>query len=237
MAATAVGAITFARGGVPAAAALLAFFVSGSALSRFKQAEKARRGVLAQAKGGERDAWQVLANGGVATLCLLLRGERGAPGFVGALATAAADTWATELGLLARSQPRLLTTLAPVAAGTSGGITEEGTLASAAGALAVGAAWRLGGGAGGHVVRGSVASGVAGALVDSLLGATVQASYWCATCGEPAETALHVRCGRAADLVRGVRWLDNDVVNALATLSGALLGALFIRAGRQHALR
>ena len=232
-----MGTITFARGGVPGAAALLAFFVSGSALSRFKQAEKARRGVLAQAKGGERDAWQVLANGGAATLCLLLRGERGAPGFVGALATAAADTWATELGLLARSQPRLLTTLAPVAAGTSGGITEEGTLASAAGALAVGAAWRLGGGAGGHVVRGAVASGVAGALVDSLLGATVQASYWCATCGEPAETALHARCGQAADLVRGVRWIDNDAVNALATLSGALLGALFIRARGQHELR
>src|SRR4051794_41739968 len=63
-AATVVGTIVAARGGLPAAAALIAFFVTSSALSRFKEREKARRGVLAQAKGGERDAWQVLANGG-----------------------------------------------------------------------------------------------------------------------------------------------------------------------------
>ena len=237
LAATAVGAITFGRGGLPAAAALLAFFVSGSALSRFKQTEKARRGVLAQAKGGERDAWQVLANGGAATLCLLVLGTRGAPGFLGALATAAADTWATELGLLARSRPRLVTTFESVAPGTSGGVTEEGTLASAAGALAVGAAWWVAGGRGRHVLRGAVASGVAGALVDSLLGATVQASYWCAACGEPAETRRHARCGTEATRTRGVRWIDNDVVNALATCTGALLGALFVRAGGRHGLQ
>lgn len=229
LAATAVGTVTFARGGLPAAAALLAFFVSGSALSRFKQAEKARRGALAQAKGGERDAWQVLANGGAATLCLLLWGERGIFACVGALATAAADTWATELGLLARTQPRLITTFAPVAPGTSGGITEAGTLASAAGALTVGAAWRLAGGGGAHALRGAVAAGIAGALTDSLLGATVQAGYHCAACGEPAETPVHARCGLQTTLVRGVRWIDNDAVNALATTAGALLGALFIR--------
>ena len=53
-----------ARGGLPAAGALVAFFVTSSALGRYKARAKARRGVLAQAKGGRRDAWQVLANGG-----------------------------------------------------------------------------------------------------------------------------------------------------------------------------
>ena len=236
LAATAVGTVTFARGGLPAAAALLAFFVSGSALSRFKQAEKARRGVLAQAKGGERDVWQVLANGGAATLCLLLFGPRGAAGFLGALATAAADTWATELGLLARSQPRLITTLARVQPGTSGGVTEEGTLASAAGALLVGAAWKLAGGQGSHVIRGSIAAGITGALADSLLGATLQAGYHCPTCDEPSETELHARCGALVTLVRGERWIDNDVVNAIATCTGALLGALFMRHEGRHGL-
>ena len=232
LAATAVGAVTFARGGLPAAAALLVFFVSGSALSSFKRAEKVRRGVLAQAKGGERDAWQVLANGGAATLCLLPLGVRGAPGFLGALAAAAADTWATELGMLARSQPRSIATLTPVAPGTSGGVTEQGTLASAAGALLVGAAWRLAGGNGAHVVSGAIAAGVGGALIDSLLGATVQAEYWCAACGESAETPSHARCGGVTQLVRGVARVDNDAVNALATSAGALLGALFIRRGK-----
>lgn len=226
LAATAVGAVTIARGGLPASAALVVFFVGGSALSRFKQAEKARRGVLAQAKGGERDAWQVLANGGAGALCLALFGERGAGGFLGALGTAAADTWATELGLLARSRPRLIATMQPVAPGASGGITPEGTVASAVGALTVATAWAVAGGAGSGVLLTGLGAGVLGALVDSLLGATVQAEYWCAACGEPTETATHSRCGNTTALARGVPWVDNDVVNAASTAAGSILGAL-----------
>jgi uncharacterized protein (TIGR00297 family) len=226
IAATAVGAVTLAQGGLPGAGALLAFFVTSSALSRFKTAEKARRGVLAQAKGGERDALQVLANGGVAAGVLLLGGKRSTGAFLGALATAGADTWATELGLLARSRPRLVTTLTPVPPGTSGGITLEGTLASIAGAMTVGAGWgRLGGDLRSAMLTAAV-SGTLGALADSLLGATVQASFWCEGCGEATETRLHPRCGQPGRLVRGISWIDNDVVNALATTVGAGLGAL-----------
>jgi uncharacterized protein (TIGR00297 family) len=220
---------------------MVAFFVTSSALSRYKALAKARRGVLVQAKGGRRDAWQVLANGGVAAGCLAVAGWRGSSAFLGALATAGADTWATELGLLASRPPRLVTTWRPVAPGTSGGVTPEGALASLAGALTVGAAWgaarALGGrGGGGGGGRGGVtparallltgATGTAGALADSLLGATVQAAYWCPACGEPVETPVHPRCGREAALVHGWRWVDNDVVNALATSTGAILGVL-----------
>jgi uncharacterized protein (TIGR00297 family) len=229
-----------AGGGLPAGAALVAFFLTSSALSRYKALTKARRGVLAQAKGGRRDAWQVLANGGVAALCLAVAGRRGRAAFLGALATAGADTWATELGLLAPRPPRLVTTLRPVAPGTSGGVTPEGTLAGLAGALTVGAAWgagrvlagRLGGGGdgdGGAPARALLltgAAGTAGALADSLLGATVQGAYWCPACREPVETPVHPRCGGEAVLVRGWRWVNNDVVNALATGVGAILGGL-----------
>jgi uncharacterized protein (TIGR00297 family) len=246
-AATAVGGAVLGRGGPPAAAALVTFFVTGSALSRFKARAKSRRGVLAQAKGGRRDAGQVLANGGAAALALALLGRRGQALFLGALATAAADTWATELGLLARRRPRLITSGHPVAPGTSGGVTLEGTLASLAGALTTGAAFgatawlrsRLpgppaGGAAGraaGQAVLLATVAGTAGAGVDSLLGATVQGVYWCPTCAEPAETAVHARCGQPTGLVRGRRWIDNDVVNALATATGALTGAALSRSG------
>src|SRR2546428_11778094 len=94
LAATAVGTVVQARGGLPAAGALVAFFVTSSALSRFKEREKSQRGVVAAAKGGQRDAWQVLANGGPAAAWLGLRGRGGAGGYLGALATAGADTWA-----------------------------------------------------------------------------------------------------------------------------------------------
>lgn len=232
LAATAVGATVLARGGWPAAAALVVFFVTSSALSRFKAREKARRGVLVQAKGGRRDAWQVLANGGAAAACVGLAGRRGAGGYLGALATAGADTWATELGLLAARRPRSILSLRPVPPGTSGGVTPEGTLASLAGAATAGAAWTAmewlqSGHRPGDAVRGIVRTalaGTAGALIDSLLGATVQGAYWCPRCHEPTETRFHARCGEAASLVRGVPWITNDVVNALATAAGALIG-------------
>ncbi len=223
------------------AAALVTFFVTSSALTRFKGELKARRGVLAQAKGGERDAWQVLANGGVAALCLGVAGGRGSGGFLGALATAGADTWGTELGLLARRGPRLLTTLRPVPPGTSGGVTPEGTLASVAGALTVGAAWgtvrrlQTRRPARGAVLLAGVA-GTLGALGDSLIGATVQAGYWCPRCHQPTEAPVHGRCGYPAEHVRGWRWITNDVVNALATgggaVAGAALGGALLREGR-----
>ena len=76
--------------------------------------------------------------------------------------------------------------------------------------------------------RATLVAGVAGtlgALSDSLLGATIQAAYYCPACGEPVEAPVHRRCGRATILVRGQRWITNDVVNALATATGALAGA------------
>ena len=241
VAATAVGAVTLARGGLPASAALVAFFATSSALSRFKEREKARRGALAQAKGGRRDAWQVVANGGVAAAALLLpAGKTRSAAFLGALAAAGADTWATELGLLARSAPRLVTTRQVVAPGTSGGVTLEGLAASAAGALTVGLAWsaadavrcrgmtyrsRSGLPAAGAASVALVA-GTLGALADSLLGATVQALYWCPVCREPVEAPVHARCCSVTQRIRGRRRIDNDAVNLLATATGAAIGLL-----------
>ena len=221
MAAAAVGAVVFFRGGVPAAASLLAFFGSSSALSRLGHSRKAS-GPLAQAKGARRDAWQVLANGGIAALCIALGGR---PGFVGALAAAGADTWATELGMLAARRPRLITTLRPVAPGASGGITPEGLMASMGGALVVGSAWSLFGG-GGAGVRVALVAGACGSLVDSVLGATVQALYRCPACGAASEAPHHTACDRPGRLVRGRAWITNDTVNALATLSGAAVASL-----------
>jgi uncharacterized protein (TIGR00297 family) len=219
IAAAVMGGVVFFRGGLPAAASLLAFFGSSSALSRLGQARKAS-GPLVQAKGARRDAWQVLANGGIATLCIAT-GLR--DGFVGSLAAAGADTWATELGMLARRRPRLITTMRPVAVGTSGGVTPEGLAASAGGALVVGLAWQSFGGGGRAIVR-AAAAGLCGSLMDSLLGATLQALYRCEACGAGTEAPHHAACQQPARLVQGWPWMTNDTVNALATLTGAAMG-------------
>jgi uncharacterized protein (TIGR00297 family) len=172
-----------------------------------------------------RRAIQVLANGWTAALgsaLVPLSPELGWALLAGGLATAQADTWATEIGLRSPRPPTLLTTGGAVARGTSGATTPTGTAAGLAGATVLG-------GAAAALTRdlrlGLVASacGTAGMLVDSLLGATAQAAYRCAVCHAPSERARH--CGAPARLVGGHRWVSNDLVNAVATGAGAALAA------------
>lgn len=183
-----------------------------------------------------RDAGQVLANGGLAAVLALLATlfPSGSGyfflAFAGALAAANADTWATEIGMAFGGQPRNLLDWRPVSPGTSGGVTLAGTLGSLAGAglmglaAAVPALW-----AGAPVNRGLAASvaagGFLGGLLDSLLGAGAQGSWLCPACGARGEEPVCAYCGAPAERVRGLGWLNNNTVNALNTLAGALLSA------------
>src|SRR5947209_19402307 len=111
-------------------------------------------------------------------------------GYVGALATATADTWATEVGVFSHQLPRLITTGRPVPAGTSGGVTLLGAGASATGALLLGLVfWLLQPCRKAYTALPLIAfiSGILGILFDSLLGATIQAIYYCPTCDKETE--------------------------------------------------
>ncbi len=220
-----VGTLTFGLGGLIPAVLLLLFFLSSSALSRLAPSRKARF-KAAFSKSGRRDLGQVLANGGLAALLAALFGLSGSDlwlaGVAGALAAANADTWSTELGVLARRRPRLITTGARVPAGTSGGVTPEGTLAALAGsALIAAAAGSLGGSW--ALVWAVAPAGLLGALVDSLLGATLQAIYRCPVCEKETERHPLHTCGAETGLSRGLPWVGNDLVNFLAAVVGAVL--------------
>lgn len=221
-----IGTLLFGLGGWTGGLSLLGFFISSSALSRLFKGRKTE--VEAEyAKTGTRDLGQAMANGAVAALGALLLALTGDGRFLGALlgalAAANADTWATELGVLSRSAPRLITTFKPVAPGTSGGVSLAGTAAATAGAALVGATGALGNPALWRLLPWLALAGLAGSLLDSLLGATLQAVYRCPACNKETERKLH-RCGRPTALHRGFRWISNDVVNLLATVTGALIG-------------
>lgn len=208
---------------------LLAFFLTSSALSRLGHARKegAVGGIVA--KGGERDARQVLANGGLfaaaALGSLLLPSQGWLVLGAGALGAATSDTWATELGTLSRERPRSITSGKRVPPGTSGGVTIVGTAAAVAGAAFVaGLAWMLGWPRAGAILVG----GLAGSTVDSLLGATVQARRWCDRCGVGTEREHH-SCGAPTRRAGGLARFDNDGVNAASALAGALVALLVAR--------
>ncbi len=229
VAAAALGMVVFGLGGLPWAALLLGFFITSSALSRLFGK---RKHALAEkfSKGSTRDAGQVLANGGLAGVFVLL--HLAFPGavwpwlaFAGSLAAVNADTWATELGVLSPVAPVGITTLRPVERGASGGITVTGTLASLAGAAVIGLLavltmpspdWPL-------ALAFISLAGLFGSLVDSFLGATAQAIYICPNCDKETERHPTHTCGSPTSLVRGLPWLNNDWVNITCALAGALL--------------
>ena len=214
---------------------LIVYFVASTLLSRWGEETKARRTSAVVAKGGERDATQVFANGGVyaaaATLTLLVPDAQVLALLdavaLGALAAATADTWGTEIGTLARGTPRLVTTGRAVPAGTSGAVSVTGSLATVAGALFIGGVARLLGWPLGPVWA-AVLGGIVGAVTDTLLGATVQARRWCDECGSPTERAGHA-CGATTRHAGGIAWLDNDRVNLAAVITGAMVAAVVLR--------
>lgn len=212
-------------------ALIIVYFVSSSVLSRMGRAYKERRTSPIVAKGGERDAVQVLANGalfgGAALASLIHPHVRWIALGAGSLAASAADTWATEIGTLAPGEPRSIIGWSRVPAGTSGAVSAAGTAAMLAGSVFIATTMMTLGWT--PAVAGRVAAGgVAGAMVDSVLGATIQARRWCEPCARETERATH-DCGTRTRLARGLEWMDNDIVNFISNVAGGLLAALLLR--------
>jgi uncharacterized protein (TIGR00297 family) len=225
-----VGFVIYGFGGGKALVPLLTFFLTSTLLSRLGKARKAQAST-GDEKGSTRDAGQVFANGGMAVLLVLAfevlqwrwpvhKLSYFPILFLAALATVNADTWATEIGKLWRGRPRLLSSWKSVAPGTSGAVTLLGLVAALAGAvvvpLSVAWLWPLN-----RVEFVAVAwAGFLGCILDSILGASVQALYRDTVTGETTERST--QGGRHFARVRGLRWINNDMVNFLASLGGVL---------------
>ena len=239
-----MGTLVFGLGGLPWACLLIGFFISSSLLSRLARRRKLQYEEK-YSKGSSRDAWQVIANGGVATMLLVFTYiQREIIGcsdtcfsangwafltFAGSLAAANADTWATELGVLSRTEPRLITSGRKVQPGTSGGVSLTGIMAASAGGLLIAGLAALPWSGIPHplvwyqVVLWLTGAGLVGSLVDSILGATLQIIYYCPSCKKETEKSPQHSCGSNTIKLRGIDGIDNDVVNLACTLSGAVL--------------
>jgi uncharacterized protein (TIGR00297 family) len=233
--AAAMGTGFFALGGPFWYGLLLVFFTTSVFWTRWKRHARSKREAERHyAKTGRRDAGQVWANGGIGLALCAAHAVWPEPwiaaAYVGVMASVNADTWATEIGALSRTEPRSVLTGRTVPAGTSGGVTPLGTSAALAGAALIGlSAALLGGGdltgfPAGVLILLAAASGLAGATADSLLGAWQQAMYRCMVCGALTERPVH--CGEPSLHAQGRRWMTNDLVNLLSSVVAGLLAVL-----------
>jgi uncharacterized protein (TIGR00297 family) len=183
---------------------LVAFFVIGSACTKIGYRRKAAAN-LAQERGGRRSARHALANAGVAAACAVFAALTSYPvlfaaAFAAAFATAAADTASSEIGQLIGRRTFLIATLRAVPRGTEGAVSLEGTLA-----------------------------GIAAGTVIAVLGAAVALYPWAGVLPIAAAALI----GTTFESVVGAtlerrRLLDNEALNFLNTLVGALAGAALV---------
>lgn len=207
-----VAAVAIALGGwfwiVPAAT----FLILTSVLTAYRQEKRAE---------SLRGLNQVVVNG-VLPLVLpaigyaLTRNQLWFVVYIGGIAASIADSWASEIGRFSAKLPVSLRTRRRVPKGTSGAVSPLGFAATGLGGLAVGAVGALM--ANPTIIVVGLAAGTAGSLLDSLLGATVQGRFVCASCLAVVEDRQH--CGVPGELAFGHRWIDNDVVNAFANATG-----------------
>lgn len=237
------GSNVFSMGGLAWTIPVLTFFILSSVLSKIGRERKKKFDLIFE-KSSQRDAGQVVANGGVAWILMIWYSITNDPvifiAYLGTLAAAQADTWATEIGTMIRNpKPRSILNFKPVPAGTSGGITVTGTTGGFVGALLICvSAWAI--------VPDQMFSvgilqsflivglaGLGGSLVDSFFGATVQAMYY-----DPFRKKVTERTHSMSpegklvpnELQKGIRWVDNDVVNFLCTAAGAGAAVLLANA-------
>jgi uncharacterized membrane protein len=213
------------NGGVPTALAVAYGALAGCADLPLNPAASA----VAAAQPLLLDAWRSHA------LTALLGG------FLGYYACCMGDTWASELGVLWRGTPRLVTTGRRVRRGTNGAVSPLGLAASAAGGLFAGLVFyaaalvsptlwvfepqRAAAQSQWMLVPLGLAAGLGGSLLDSLLGATVQYSGY-----DRARRKVVSNPGDTVTTICGRPWLSNNQVNLTsASLTSAAAAAAALR--------
>lgn len=245
LAAALVGAVAL-RVSLGVGMLLIFWFLLAAAVSKFGSRTKRERMRGVVEKGSRRDATQVLANGGVygllVTLLLIVQhfgategvtpgaaqwALAAALGAAGSLAAAGADTWATEIGVWVGGMPWSVRTYRRVPPGTSGAISIAGCVAmsGAAALMAVLAIVFNVVPPEGQYFRAVFLGGIAGAMVDTIIGATIQERRWCPNCLQETEQRGH-ECGTRTVVNGGIGAFTNDAVNLLCALTGALVAAL-----------
>lgn len=189
------------------------YLILGQVVTKVGFADKEKRGI-AESRGGRRGPENVWGSAATSLICAILYTRKNKIldlnpnlfliGYVAALATKLADTFASEIGKAYGKTTFLITTLERVKPGTEGAISAEGTAAAVVGGFLLSIAGYILG----LITLPAVAISTIAAFVatnaESLIGATIQGK-------------------------KGFRFMTNEVVNFVNTLIG---GVIAITAGR-----
>ena len=173
-----IGVVVYAAGGRNAWLLLLATFAIASAASRMGLKRKMLLGI-AEERDGRRGGGNALANCGVATMAAVAvaatpHSTAAMLALVAALTAGGSDTVASEIGKAWGRSTFLVTSFARVRPGTSGAVSLEGTAAGLLAAFGLAALASALGQIAWAMIVVVVIGATAGALVESVLGATLE---------------------------------------------------------------
>jgi len=211
----------FGVGGISWAAPILTFFIFSSLLSFIKKKYKGRIEKNYYEKGSERDFYQAMANGGVGLFLsvayLYFKNESIYLTYILSLASACADTWATEFGSSIPTKVYHILSFKEIVQGTSGGVSFIGYIGALLGASIVYIS------ATPFLINGTfytfliiIIFAIISTIIDSVIGAALQAGYKCEVCGIITEKESH--CSKKTKLVKGFPIINNDMTNFISIL-------------------
>jgi uncharacterized protein (TIGR00297 family) len=217
--------VIFSLGGWKWTIPILFFYIFSTLLSKIRERKNPSVNEFFE-KSGSRDLYQVLANGGPGGILVVIN-------FIfpdtfwflvysGVVASSCADTWATEFGTMTKHRTYDILRFRSVEQGSSGGVSLTGFIGALCGALfisLISVLW-VDNNIIDFILMVTVA-GFAAALVDSILGASLQVQYQCTICGRIIDRREH--CESKTARYRGIKFINNDLVNLCAGLSGGII--------------
>ncbi|MSU00232.1 DUF92 domain-containing protein [Tissierella pigra] len=231
LAATILGTAIYFFGGLWFFNIMIGFFISSSFLTKFKNTNKNNVNKLNE-KGGKRDYIQVFVNGGIGLILAFLHYIYKEPIFLLAYSVsfgvATSDTWASEIGVLSKNKPLSILNLRTIERGMSGGISTLGTVFSFLGSAFIAIIFFIAYIALYNDIRQGLTYfsiclilGFIGSIIDSILGASIQAQYYCESTKSFTERKIHKN--KPNRLVKGYYIVNNDAVNFASNLISTLI--------------
>ncbi len=217
--------LIFSFGGWQWTIPIFSFFILSSLLSEIREKKNPSVNDYFE-KSGSRDFYQVLANGGLGGILVVI--NYFFPDMIwyyvysGIIAASCADTWATEIGTMSPHNTYDILRFRKTEQGSSGGVSFTGFAGSLLGAIVISlisVLWidnhRV------DFILMITFAGFAASIFDSIAGASLQAQFECRQCGRIVDKKNH--CGGTAEKCRGINFINNDFVNLASGLFGGIV--------------